>query len=235
LRATWPAKVNLPGTTTAMSLEADPDHPETADARADRRLAVVLARHDARLGAPPGIDPATFAAACLADSYEVVAGLTDVQSGIAGPAEIRDLLWPGDRWWPANLGVSDLAMDVAGDIDKLVVIPADVPDLPALVLAKVFRALQRTDLVIAPERRSSGCVAIGVSIPLAAWIPADLDLDSNPIARLQEAAPRRNRYTMAPAWHRMRTQTAVERLDPGLEGWEETRALLSGLPLGTSD
>jgi len=218
-----------------MSLEADPGHAESAVARAKRRLAVVLARHDASLGAPPGIDPTTFAAACLADSYEVVAGLTDVQSGIAGPVEVRDLLWPGDRWWRADIGVSDLAIDVSSDIDQLVVIPADVPDLPALVLAKVFRALQRTDIVIAPERRSSGCVAIGVSIPLAAWIPADLNLDNNPTARLQKAAPRRNRYASAPEWHRLRNPTALERLDPGLEGWEETRALLSGLPLGTSD
>jgi hypothetical protein len=218
-----------------MSTEVDSAESEAARAPDKRRLAVVLARHGAASGAPPGIDPAAFAAACLADSYEVVAGLTDVQSGIAGPPKARELLWPGDRWWPAEIVVSDLATEVSREVDELVVIPADVPDLPALVLAKVFRALQRADIVIAPERGDSGCVAIGVSVPMAAWIPSELDLDSNPLERLQAAAPRRNRCAVAPDWHRLRTPTAVERLDPALEGWEETRALLSGLPLRTPD
>jgi hypothetical protein len=200
-----------------------------------RRMAVVLARYSAAPGAPPGIDPAAFAATCLADSYEVVAGLTDVRSGIAGPAEVRELLWPTDRWWPADIALPDLAADLSGEIDELVVIPADVPDLPALVPAKVFRALQRADIVISPERDGDGCVAIGFVVPPAAWIPDDLDLDANPLARLQAAAPRRSRYAAAPDWHRLRTPTAVERLDPGLEGWEETRALLSGLPLRPSN
>jgi Guanylyl transferase CofC like len=218
-----------------MSTKANPAQSEAGHGANLRRLAVVLARHHAGLGAPPGIDPSAFAAACLADSYEVVAGLTDVQSGIAGTPDVREMLWPGDRLWPAQISVSDLAADISGDVDELVVIPADVPDLPALVLAKVFRALQRADVAIAPERGGNGCVAIGVSVPMASWIPSDLNLDSNLIERLQAAAPRRNRCAVAPDWHRLRTPTAVERLDPGLEGWEETRALLSGLPLGPRD
>ena len=218
-----------------MSTEVDTGDLETAAGAGTRRLAVVLARHNSAAGAPPGIDPATFAAACLADSYEVVAGLTDVRSGIAGPAKAGELLWPTDRLWPANIALFDLAAEVSEEIDELVVVPADVPDLPALVLAKVIRALQRADIVIAPERAGSGCVAIGVSVPRATWIPFPLDLDSNPTTQLQAAAPRRNRFAVAPEWHRLRTPTAVERLDPGLEGWEETRALLSGLPLRTPD
>ena len=218
-----------------MSTEAESGELDTAGGGGTRRLAVILARHHAAAGAPPGIDPGAFAAACLADSYEVIAGLTDVRSGIAGPARAGELLWPTDQLWPADIALPDLAAEVSGEIDELVVVPADVPDLPALVLAKVFRALQRADIVIAPERAGSGCVAIGVSVPIATWIPFDLDLDSNPITQLQAAAPRRNRFAVAPEWHRLRTPTAVERLDPGLEGWEETRALLSGLPLRTSD
>jgi Guanylyl transferase CofC like len=221
--------------TPAMSTEIDPAELDSLGGASTRRLAVILARHHAGEGAPPGIDPGAFAAACLADSYEVVAGLTDVQSGIAGPAEAGELLWPTDRLWPASITLPDLAAEVSGEIDELVVVPADVPDLPALVLAKVFRALQRADIVIAPERGDSGCVALGVSVPIATWIPSQLDLDSNPITELQAAAPRRNRFAVAPEWHRLRTPTAVERLDPGLEGWEETRALLSGLPLRTPD
>ncbi len=44
-----------------------------------RRLAVVLARY-AAAGAPPGIDPRSFAAAALADTYEVVADLVGVRA-----------------------------------------------------------------------------------------------------------------------------------------------------------
>ena len=225
----------MPLQTPPMSTEVDTGELDTAGGAGRRRLAVILARHHAARGTPPGIDPGAFAAACLADSYEVVAGLTDVQSGIAGPAQARELLWPTDRLWPVDIAVPDLAAEVSGEIDELVVVPADVPDLPALVLAKVFRALQRADIVIAPERAGSGCVAIGISVPMATWIPGQLDLDSNPITQLQAAAPRRNRFAVAPEWHRLRTPTALERLDPGLEGWEETRALLSGLPLRTPD
>ena len=53
---------------------------------ARRRVAVVLARYDASRAAPEGVDPAAFAAACLLDSYEVVADLIGVESGIAGPS-----------------------------------------------------------------------------------------------------------------------------------------------------
>ena len=218
-----------------MSTEADTrGSPGTAVGK--RRLAVVLARHDAAGGAPPGIDPIAFAAACLADTYEVVSGLAEVESGIAGPATISDLLWPGDRMWPADITVRDLAASVVGDIDELVVVPADTPDLPALVLAKVFKALQRADIVIAPEHAAGGYVAIGLALPIADWIPAStLDLDSMSATQLQAAAPRRNRWALAPEWHRARTPTSVHQLDPGLEGWEQTRALLSGAPLTTGD
>src|SRR5215203_2476183 len=121
-----------------MSTEVDTGELDTAGGTGTRRLALVLARHHAATGAPPGIDPGAFAAACLTDSYEVVAGLTDVQSGIASPAKAGELLWPTDRLWPAYIALPDLAAEVSGEIDELVVVPADVPDLPALVLAKVF-------------------------------------------------------------------------------------------------
>jgi hypothetical protein len=112
------------------------------------------------------------------------------------------------------------------------VVPADLPDVPGLVLAKLFKVLHRTDIAIAPERGADGCAAIGVSLPLADWIPHDaFDLDHNPFERLSAAAPRRSRCALAPAWHRLRTPADLRRLDPGLEGWEETRALLAGRSL----
>ena len=196
---------------------------------ARRRVAVVLARYDAARAAPEGVDPGAFAEACLLDSYEVVADLIEVRSGIAGPAAVAEMLWPEALHLPPDITVPALARQLSGQADELVVVPADVPDLPGLVLAKLFKVLHRTDIGIAPERTGSGCVAIGVSLPLADWIPDDaFDLDDNPLTRLSATAPRRSRWTLTPSWHRLRTPRDVGRLDPGLEGWEETRALLAG-------
>jgi hypothetical protein len=206
----------------------------STEAAARRRAAVVLARYEASSAAPEGIDPASFAAASLLDCYEVVADLIGVKSGIAGPPSAADMLWPGALHLPTDITVSAMADQLGGVADELVVLPADLPDLPGLVLAKLFKVLHRTDIAIAPERAGAGCAAIGVSLPLAEWIPDDaFDLDHNPYPRLSTIAPRRSRCTLAPARHRLRTPTDVSRLDPGLEGWEETRALLEGRALAS--
>jgi hypothetical protein len=196
---------------------------------ARRRVAVVLARYDASRAAPVGVDSSVFAAACLLDSYEVVADLIGVTSGIAGPASAAEMLWPGGLHLADDITVPTMAGQLSEVADELVVLPADLPDLPGLVLAKLFKVLHRTDIAIAPERGGDGCAAVGLSLPLADWIPDDaFDLDRNPFERLSAAAPRRSRCTLAPAWHRLRTPNDLRRLDPGLEGWEETRALLAG-------
>ena len=201
-----------------------------------RRLAVVSADHSAAAAAPPGIDPAAFAAACLADTYEVLADLIEVGSGIAGPDAVSDLLWPGSRLFPAGSTIAELAELLRDQVDELVVVPADVPDLPGLVLAKIFKVLHRVDLAVAPQRGGTGCVAIGVSLPLANWIePELLDVDGQPHDQLATDRSRRSRWSLAPDWHRLRTPADVHRLDPGLEGWEETRALLSGRSLASGE
>lgn len=190
-----------------------------------RRLAVVLARY-AAAGAPPGIDPRSFAAAALADTYEVVADLVGVGHGIAGPPGVVSLLWPG------GLALTDatpieVARRLTDRFDQLVLVAADAPDLPGLVLAKVLKPLHRSDVVVAPARGGDGAVALGVALPLAAWLTADLlDLDHTSAAALSAAAPDRSRVAVAPDWHRLRTPADLARLDPGLEGWEETRVLL---------
>jgi hypothetical protein len=202
--------------------------PMSTEGAARLRVAVVLARYDASSAAPAGIDRESFATACLLDSYEVVADLIGVQSGIAGPAAVAELLWPGALHLPADITVPEIARQLSSHAEELVVVPADIPDLPGLVLAKLFKVLHRSDIGIAPEHGGRGCAAIGVSLPLANWIPDNaFDLDQNPFARLSAIAPRRSRCTLTPTWHRLRTPADVARLDYGLEGWEETRALLA--------
>ena len=165
-----------------------------------RRLALVLAAHSAEAAAPAGTQPAAFARACLADAYEVLADLAVVRSGIAGPDWTAELLWPGALRLPAAASVGELAAGLAEDFDDLVVVPADVPDLPGLVVAKVFRVLPRVDLAIAPRggrrrvrgvgdvppargtgwrpicwtstaARSTGCGPIGCRGPAGRWCP----------------------------------------------------------------
>lgn len=192
-----------------------------------RRAVLVLARHTAGPAAPAGVDPDALARAALADTYEVVADLVGVRSGIAGEADVADLLWPGALHLP-DAPLAALAATLAPEADELVVVPGDAPDLPGLVLAKVFKVLHRSDVVLAPERGDRGHVALGVRLPLAAWlVPLELDLDAADLpSRLAAAAPRRSAVQTAPDWHRLRAPADLRRLDPGLEGWEETRELL---------
>ena len=193
---------------------------------------MVQARYDARGAAPPGVDADAFARACLADTYEVAAALIEVDAAIAGPVDVADLLYPGAVRYPQDT-VPALLAACASNADELVLLPADVPDLPGLVLAKLFRLLHRTDVAVAPERAGPGCVALGLRLPAASWLPLDaLDLDVDPRSRLAAAAPRPDAVAVTPDWHRLRGPTAVHRLDPALEGWEETRALLSGTSPG---
>jgi hypothetical protein len=197
-----------------------------------RRLALVLASDDALGGAPPGVDAEAFARCCLLDSYEVLADLVGVASGVAGGGgDLDDLLWPGALRPPPGPSLRALATSLADQgWTELVLVSADVPDLPGLVVAKVFRALRRADVCVAPERGGTGCVALGVRLPWPSWLD-DLDLDANPVSHLRGIAPDGARVAVGPDWHRLRTSGSVARLDPGLEGWELTRALLSGASL----
>jgi 2-phospho-L-lactate guanylyltransferase (CobY/MobA/RfbA family) len=199
----------------------------TAGTEPRRRLVLVLARHDAAGAAPPGVDPAGFARACLADTYEVAADLVDARSGLVGPAALDELLWPGAVRLD-DQGLTALLEACTELADEVVLVPADAPDLPGLVLAKQLKVLHRADVAVAPERDGPGCVALGFRLPVAGWVPvADLDLDLDPRSMLRATAPSRELVVTTPDWHRLRGPTGVHRLDPALEGWEETRALLS--------
>jgi 2-phospho-L-lactate guanylyltransferase (CobY/MobA/RfbA family) len=192
-----------------------------------RRLVLVVARYDAAGAAPPGIDPVAFVRACLADTYEVASELVGARSGLVGGAELDDLLWPGSP----RLDDRDLAglLDACAALaDEVVLVPADVPDLPGLALAKQLKVLHRADVAVAPEHGGPGCVALGFRLPVAGWVPLEhLDLDLDPRSVLEAAAPARGLVETTPEWHRLRGPAAVHLLDPALEGWEETRLLLS--------
>ncbi len=194
---------------------------------------------------PPGVDSGRYGLACLTDSYEVLAGLHGIRAALAGPAEeLAEVRWPEDPVLPADGRAlrpvaewllrrpadrtDDADGPVAGAPSELIMIPADVPDLPELIIAKVAKGLQRADVALAPEVGGDGLAAFGVRLPWPSWLPDDLDLDLDCLQRLSDLAPRRNLVVRTPGWHRMRRPDSVHRLDPGLEGWDNVRLLLTG-------
>jgi glycosyltransferase A (GT-A) superfamily protein (DUF2064 family) len=186
---------------------------------------------------PAGVDERDYRLALLEDTYEVVAGLELVEAALAGdPAEhetARLLAWPGteilavpDEPREARTAATLDALAALGS-DAVAVVSGDAPDLPGLLIGKLFRALGAADVAICPAA-GGGLVAVATKLPRADWLP-DVDLDDeNALTALRAAAPRRHAVGLAPGWHRLRAPVDLHRLDPALEGWEMTRRLLSG-------
>jgi hypothetical protein len=169
------------------------------------------------------------------DVYDVLAGLELLDAGIAIGAggerrAVIGLTWPGapivDVEQADNALVSALVGLHALGYDQAVVVALDAPDLPGLLLGKLFRALGRADVAVCPAE-SGALVALAANLPLADWVTAaDVDLDTDDaLAALRWAAPSRAAVGIGPGWHRVGTPEDLAALDPGLEGWEATRAL----------
>lgn len=187
---------------------------------------------------PPGWLPARAWADALAeDTYEVLAGLAGVQAAVVcGPAE-RDraaaLIWPGTpvHLLPAGGGSADAALRVliGAGAQAGAVVADDAPDLPPLLLGKLYSALTgRRSVAASPAGGShpGGLVALAGRAPLPAWLPAVSLDDPDALARLRAAAPP-GELAITPGWQRL-SGAGLDRLDPGLEGWPATRALLAG-------
>ncbi|HEY9293638.1 MAG TPA: hypothetical protein VIP98_20360 [Microlunatus sp.] len=204
----------------------------TAESAATSRWVVVQSAY--RAVAPPGIEAGQYGDACLTDSYEAIAAMSGIHAGLAGDsAVLEEIRWPEDPviktdGRSARAVVERLTSD---DHDhaptELIMVPADLPDLPEMIIAKIAKALLRADVALAPQNGGDGLAAAGVRLPWPAWLDRDLDLDHDPYAELSDIAPRRNLVVRTPGWHRMRSPESVHRLDPGLEGWDNVRMLLS--------
>lgn len=201
-----------------------------------RAAAVLLAGSPVAGACPPGVDPERFATALAEDVVDLLAGLADVDvvltctpDRLAQGAAIR---WPGMQVaeLPAGGGTLQALHLLAGlGYDVGAVVAPDVPDLPGLVMAKPFSALSSALVAVTPAT-AGGLAVLASRLPVPEWLadvgPLDLDSEET-LPAIQEAAPRRRDVRTTPVWHRMRTATDVRRLDPELEGWEATRALLS--------
>lgn len=136
---------------------------------------------------------------------------------------------------PSPTGSTTSALTVAdalaAEADVLVLLAPDAPDIPALHLGKLFQALEDVDLAWSPVA-DGGVAALGFALPVRPWVRAlQPGLDGDP-AGWKAAAPTARAALATPGWHRLRNPADLRHLDPGLSGWENTRALLAGRPLG---
>lgn len=204
-----------------------------------RRIAAVLATVRGTASAPAGVDPQALARAMVEDTADLLAELAHCECAVVAcpPSyadELRPLLWPGTSLVTAPPGdsaattLAALAALHALGADEAVVVAADAPDLPGLLVGTLFSALTTADASICPA--ADGLVALGARLPVAAWIAGvGVGLDSSDAhGRLAGAAPHPSALVVAAGWHRLRTPPDLVALDYGLEGWEATRALLGG-------
>jgi hypothetical protein len=182
---------------------------------------------------PSGVDPDAWRLALAEDVLDVLALMTEVDPALAVAEADEDLLkelgWPGLRSYvlPA-LDVVTVASAAGGDgYDQAALLAGDAPDLPGMVIAKVLRPLTTRPVAAATATGADGLVGLGVRIPAPGWLPA-VPLDELTPQSLRRRAPAVTEVAPASGWHRLRGPGDLARLDPRLEGWDATRALLSG-------
>jgi hypothetical protein len=207
---------------------------------------------------PPGIDPARWRTALAEDVVDLLATLNEVETAVAVTAGDRWLadavVWPGTQVYEvteptpnavfaalagkasgqelaAAAGEAAVTGDRAVRYDQVAVVVADAPDLPGLTLGKLLRPLTTRPVAVAPvEGSGTGLLGVAARLPVPAWLPA-LDLDTTEPAEVRRAAPSPGDVAVTAGWHRMRGPADLTALDPAVEGWEATRALLSGRPV----
>jgi hypothetical protein len=199
-----------------------------------RAAALLLAGPPAARACPPGIAPAEFARALAEDVADLLADLPGLDPVVAAApdrvADAEDVVWPGTPVLETKPGrpVDVLIALAARGYDEAAVFVADAPDLPGLLVAKPFSALSTASVAAAPAD-GGGLVALAARLPVPAWLPIDLDLDEPyAVERLKVAAPTPGDVVLTPSWRRLRRREDLAGLDPKLEGWEATRALLAG-------
>jgi len=184
-----------------------------------------------RAACPPGVDRVRFGRALAEDVADVLATLSGVDTLIAAiPSTVDDakaVAMPGTPILEVSTPDGAFAELAARGYTEAALFTADVPDLPALLAAKPFSGLSTSDSAVVPSH-GAGLVALATRLPRPGWLPSTVDLDTpDALDRLRAAAPGPRDLAVAPAWRRLRTPTDLAGLDPALEGWEATRALLS--------
>jgi len=202
-----------------------------------RAVAVLLTGASAAGACPPGVVAEAFVRALAEDVADLISELPGLDPAVAadpaGRALAAAVTWPGTPVLDVPPGAGPLVVLAAlaeRGYDEGAVVAPDVPDLPALVMAKPFSGLAGAAVAAVPAiPAGSGLVALASRLPVPAWLDeVGVDLDTpDGVDRIRRAAPRRG-VVVTPGWRRLRVPADLAGLDPELEGWEATRALLSG-------
>jgi hypothetical protein len=180
---------------------------------------------------PPGTDVDAWRSAMAEDLVDLLTPLPRVQPAIAAVAADLSLAakiaWPSTRIYEVETPTIRAALAAAGadGHDKAAVVLADAPDLPAMLIGKLLRPLSTRELAIAPAH-DGGLLGAAARLPLPDWMP-ELDAETGDVVSARRPAPEPTMVAAAPGWHRLRGPADLRRLDPGLDGWEATRALLT--------
>jgi hypothetical protein len=176
---------------------------------------------------PPGTDPGAWRLALAEDVVDLAAGLAEVEPAVAVvPADravAEAVVWPGTPIYelPALTSAELFAAAATDGYDQAVLLASDAPDLPGMIVGKLLRPLSSRPVAVAPAS-TGGLLGLASVLPAPDWLPA-LDLDADP-----DTVTKAGRVAQAAGWHRLTGPDSLYRLDPGLEGWAATRALLSG-------
>jgi len=181
--------------------------------------------------APPGVDRAEWRAALAEDVVDLLAPLPQVETAIAAVG--ADLPLAGSIAWPSmkvyevkHASLRTALQAATGDgHERAAAIVADAPDLPAMLVGKLIRPLTTREVAVAPAL-DGGLLGVASRLPVPEWLP-DLDAETGDVRQARAAAPQPSMVTATPAWHRLRSPLDLHRLDPALDGWDATRALLS--------
>jgi hypothetical protein len=196
-----------------------------------RRLVVILLTPV--VWAPPGVAPEAFRSALAEDLVDLLATLAQADAAIGATAADRPLAeavaWPGMRVYELARAAPRDALRMAGEdgYEQAAVLAADAPDLPGMLVGKLLQPLSTRPLAVAPATGGPGLLGVAARLPVPDWVP-EIDLDMAQPVAVRKAAPRPGAVAITPGWHRLRGPADLACLDPGLEGWDATRALLGG-------
>ncbi|GAA2589317.1 hypothetical protein GCM10010399_19280 [Dactylosporangium fulvum] len=194
-------------------------------------VAVVIALLAPVAWSPPGADPEAWRAALAEDVVDLLAPLPQIQPAIAATEPdlplAAKIAWPSTRIYQVETPTIRAALHAAAldGHDRAAVVLADAPDLPAMLIGKLIRPLSTRALAVAPAH-DGGLLGAAARLPVPEWLP-ELDAEAGDVATARRAAPEPTMVVSTPGWHRVRGPHDLRRLDPGLDGWEATRSLLS--------
>jgi hypothetical protein len=194
---------------------------------------VVVALLTPVIWSPPGTELSSWRAALAEDVVDLLARLAQAEPAIAATANdlplARAIAWPGMPIYevPTATVLPVLRAAERAGFDQAAVLAADAADVPGMVLGKLLRPLSSKPVSVAPTGQESGLLALAATLPVPEWL-TDVDLDTATPMTVRRTAPQPSLVESTADWRRLRGPHDLATLDPALEGWETTRAILGG-------